>query len=461
MESELTKAKKHFEKGENFQALAILDKLIKNSNSMNVQHLRALIRENINDLSGSLSDLGAENPSWDHALTKARILAKLGFSEEAISTLRKILRRTNKRNYDYWVSLGIGIAGRRFDLELLGFNPEQKSLPTNLNKWMKGCIQEHLIALGEFAVCRRVFGENRDGEFSLLTISRNIEKVDELRPLITDDVIVAQVQRAVKGIRGWLSLDEAKLLAVLASKIPSEYDIVEIGSFQGRSTCALAVGLKMGRCKRIHAIDTHRGLPGIFPETTLPILQANLRSKHFTKNVTIHLGTSEDNARSWRGKSIGLLFVDGDHSYESVKCDYEAWLPHLAPGGFIAFHDSNQPGPNRLLCEIIRNDSNNIHPIGLRDSLAILQLSQTGSITTQKNPEKIWLEYFTILGQNYSAWINQEKMRLNRFTLDLFEQIECKLSVYETFLKDSTSLPKQTYLCTLRDKPKSESGHSI
>jgi predicted O-methyltransferase YrrM len=36
---------------------------------------------------------------------------------------------------------------------------------------------------------------------------------------------------------------------------------------------------------------------------------------------------------------IDFLFIDGDHSYEGVKRDFETYSPMVRPGGLIAFHD--------------------------------------------------------------------------------------------------------------------------
>ena len=38
-------------------------------------------------------------------------------------------------------------------------------------------------------------------------------------------------------------------------------------------------------------------------------------------------------------RKIDFLFIDGDHSYEGVKLDFETYLPLVNPGGIIAFHD--------------------------------------------------------------------------------------------------------------------------
>jgi len=34
-----------------------------------------------------------------------------------------------------------------------------------------------------------------------------------------------------------------------------------------------------------------------------------------------------------------LLFIDGDHSYDGVRADFENYAPLVRPGGLIAFHD--------------------------------------------------------------------------------------------------------------------------
>jgi predicted O-methyltransferase YrrM len=44
------------------------------------------------------------------------------------------------------------------------------------------------------------------------------------------------------------------------------------------------------------------------------------------------------------GRAIDVLFIDGDHSYDGVKRDYETFEPLVARGGLVAFHDI-VPGP--------------------------------------------------------------------------------------------------------------------
>lgn len=39
------------------------------------------------------------------------------------------------------------------------------------------------------------------------------------------------------------------------------------------------------------------------------------------------------------GSPLDLLFIDGDHSYEGVKRDFEMYAPLVRPGGLIVLHD--------------------------------------------------------------------------------------------------------------------------
>lgn len=53
-----------------------------------------------------------------------------------------------------------------------------------------------------------------------------------------------------------------------------------------------------------------------------------------------HAAASLDQVREQlHGRALDLLFIDGDHTYEGVKRDYEMYRPLVRPGGLIAFHD--------------------------------------------------------------------------------------------------------------------------
>lgn len=69
-------------------------------------------------------------------------------------------------------------------------------------------------------------------------------------------------------------------------------------------------------------------------------IDAHLRaSKVDMRAVDYVLDDSSTTGFVWQGGKIELLIVDGDHSYEGVSRDLEAWLPHVASGGYVFMHD--------------------------------------------------------------------------------------------------------------------------
>lgn len=86
-------------------------------------------------------------------------------------------------------------------------------------------------------------------------------------------------------------------------------------------------------------------------------------------NGKIIEGNSADVARRWRQPEtyldIDVLHIDADHSYESVKQDFELWSPFVRPGGVVLFHDINIPnfGVRKFFDELQgRKDKHDVGP---------------------------------------------------------------------------------------------------
>lgn len=173
-------------------------------------------------------------------------------------------------------------------------------------------------------------------------------------PSVDRQLSPEEVERIVADVEGWLDPCEGRLLYRLAFEADPAGQIIEIGSWHGKSTIWLAAGAQAGRGARVVAIDPHAGthLRGV-GETTDGILRANLARAGVADQVTIVVATSQEAASEWSAP-VSLLWIDGDHEYESVRRDVVLWERHLQPDAVVALHDTFVwPGPERVVRELL------------------------------------------------------------------------------------------------------------
>lgn len=153
-------------------------------------------------------------------------------------------------------------------------------------------------------------------------------------------------------LSGLITEDTGLRLAELAADVEADLAVVEVGSFRGRSTCYLAEGARCGKGARVWAIDpwdlegNDDGKHGYARESTRMVFVRQVVEMDLGQHITPIRGFSTDVAARWSGPPIGLLFIDGSHTYEDVKADFAAWSPHLAPAAVVALDDyGTKPNP--------------------------------------------------------------------------------------------------------------------
>lgn len=141
---------------------------------------------------------------------------------------------------------------------------------------------------------------------------------------------------SLSDIKGWLSINEALFLrkAALLTK-NNKSVIVEIGSYQGKSTIALAC-----TNQKVYAIDPHQGkLDKGDVDPTYNNFVQNIINSGFEKKVSVIKKTSRQAVKNWH-QPISLLFIDGLHDYQNASFDYENWSKFVMDGGVVAMHDA-------------------------------------------------------------------------------------------------------------------------
>lgn len=149
-----------------------------------------------------------------------------------------------------------------------------------------------------------------------------------------------------------LQFDEAALLYRLARDVDGP--VAEIGRFKGGSTVIFATA-----GAELWSYDLHVALR---PDMTGEQLDRELEDALTRLGVRdrVHLIVGDSRTVEPPPAPLALLFIDGDHSYEGSKADFDRWSAFVRSGGHVLFHDAVDtggygnvyPGVTRAVAEV-------------------------------------------------------------------------------------------------------------
>ncbi len=122
--------------------------------------------------------------------------------------------------------------------------------------------------------------------------------------------------------------------------------VVELGTHRGVSFSAFCQAVDaLGLTARCSAIDlwtgdAHSGAYG--PEVLADL--SDHCAKHFPRCSELMQLSFAEAVRRFEDGSVDLLHIDGLHTYDAVKSDFETWLPKMSNRGVILFHDTAEVG---------------------------------------------------------------------------------------------------------------------
>jgi predicted O-methyltransferase YrrM len=155
-----------------------------------------------------------------------------------------------------------------------------------------------------------------------------------------------------------LRFDEAALLFGLVRSL-GPATIAELGRYKGGSTFVMAAAMAEG--SELWSYDLHlHGPEGPRGEDLDRELAGALERYGLDRGV--RLLVADTRTAEQPPRPCDLVFVDGDHSYEGARADFERWRGVVRPGGHLLFHDAvdtggwgtTHPGVVRLVEEIER-----------------------------------------------------------------------------------------------------------
>lgn len=151
---------------------------------------------------------------------------------------------------------------------------------------------------------------------------------------------------AIDHIDGWLSPDQAARLYKAASTTDVGDQIVEIGSYRGRSTVMLAGAAPEGVA--VVAIDPHAGndrgpreIIGFESQAVADheMFNANLAAAGVAGRVR-HIREFSDRAYAFVSGPVAVLYIDGAHRHRPALSDIRAWGSRVERDGTMLIHDS-------------------------------------------------------------------------------------------------------------------------
>lgn len=213
----------------------------------------------------------------------------------------------------------------------------------------------------------------------------------------------SQIEALVEKIPGWTPIDELyTLFSLTLANAELDGDIVEVGSWCGRSAVVLAAAAKISGHSHVYCAD-------LFPEKndwkqnadgtySFEVVIGNRRYGGYIEQTvwkeafesqtgkiyelyngvldcfeeTISQRNMSDIVHAHKGDLAALLekksaefkcrmaFLDGDHGYEAVCADILNIERCLVPGGWLCFDDafSVYPGVNKAIVELIIDSGN-------------------------------------------------------------------------------------------------------
>jgi predicted O-methyltransferase YrrM len=161
------------------------------------------------------------------------------------------------------------------------------------------------------------------------------------------------LRAAAEAATGFMPPHEGLALYAAARRAADLGPIVEIGTYCGKSTIYLAAAAREAG-RMVLTVDHHRGSeehqpgweyhdptlvdPAVGRIDTLPLMRRTLHQAGVEDVVVAVVGRSPAVAALW-STPLGMVFIDGGHTEEAARADYEGWAGHVMPGGLLVIHD--------------------------------------------------------------------------------------------------------------------------
>lgn len=193
--------------------------------------------------------------------------------------------------------------------------------------------------------------------------------------------------------------------------------IVELGTFYGTSLWSFAQAIKdYDLDTEVFGVDTWKGEAhsGFYGEEVFETVN-NIKSE-FYSDVKINLlrKTFDEAIHEFEDNSIDILHIDGLHTYEAVKHDFETWLPKVKKDGIILFHDIKVGRDGFGVYKFWEEISNEYPAIEFFHSfgLGVLFLSRDNALYIKDIERKLQMKYSDTYESARKAFVAKKDLEL-------------------------------------------------
>lgn len=202
---------------------------------------------------------------------------------------------------------------------------------------------------------------------------------------------------------------------------------VELGTHSGNSYFSFCQSVAQNKIPtRCYAVDTWQGdeHAGEYEERIFKGVDAHNQALYAQFSRLMRM-TFDEAVSFFSNESIGLLHIDGLHTYDAVRHDFETWLPKLAPDAIVMFHDTNVRELNFgvwQLWEELKQEYSCHMEFTHSNGLGVLQLNHAS-----EEKKQAWLEP----GAGEKQELRRYFAALGTFQLGRFGQRELEKTVAE------------------------------